>query len=177
MQRISGNGKCKKIKTKINGVNDNLSNQIEHKIIELALKYQVDTVVFEHLNFKNGSYCMRVHYWRKKQIIKKTCARLHTYGIRWATVNPKNTSKLAFDGSGEVDRNKDNYALCEFSTGKRYNCDLSASYNIGARYFIRSILSGMEDVEKDLLKSVINLPSMTKCTYADFLNAVGYVFA
>ena len=31
------------------------------------------------------------------------------------------------------------YELCKFQTGKIYNCDLSASYNIGARYFIREI--------------------------------------
>ena len=31
----------------------------------------------------------------------------------------------------------DNYSMCTFQTGKRYSCDLSASYNIGARYFLR----------------------------------------
>ena len=29
------------------------------------------------------------------------------------------------------------YSMCTFQTGKRYSCDLSASYNIGARYFLR----------------------------------------
>jgi len=50
------------------------------------------------------------------------------------------TSRLAFDGSGRVERDKDNFSLCTFKNGKRYHCDLSASYNIGARYFIREIL-------------------------------------
>ena len=177
LQRTSGNYTCKKIITKINGVNDNLSNQIQHALIDLALKYQVHTVVFEHLDFRNGSYGMRVHYWRKKKIIKKTGNKLHAYGIRWATVNSRNTSKLAFDGSGEVDRNKDNYALCKFTTGKMYNCDLSASYNIGARYFIRAMLSGMTDQEKDALEQAISIPSAVRRTYADFLNVVSYVFA
>jgi hypothetical protein len=29
------------------------------------------------------------------------------------------------------------YDLCLFKNGKVYNCDLNASYNIGARYFLR----------------------------------------
>ena len=36
-----------------------------------------------------------------------------------------------------VTRDTDNYSMCTFQTGKRYSCDLSASYNIGARYFLR----------------------------------------
>jgi hypothetical protein len=31
------------------------------------------------------------------------------------------------------------YNICQFTTGKKYNCDLNASYNIGARYFIREL--------------------------------------
>ncbi|MGN0005305.1 MAG: hypothetical protein ACI37Z_04985 [Candidatus Gastranaerophilaceae bacterium] len=46
------------------------------------------------------------------------------------------TSKLAYDGTGRVLRGKygnhNTYELCTFITGKIYNCDLSASYNIGA---------------------------------------------
>ena len=32
------------------------------------------------------------------------------------------------------------YSLCRFASGKQYNCDLNASYNIGARYLIREHL-------------------------------------
>lgn len=59
-----------------------------------------------------------------------------------------NTSRLAFDGSGRVERGsyvqngetKYNYSICVFPNGKTYHCDLNASYNIGARYFIREML-------------------------------------
>lgn len=59
-----------------------------------------------------------------------------------------NTSKLAYDGSGKVERGtyiqndvkKYNYSICTFQNGKQYHCDLNASYNIGARYFIRELL-------------------------------------
>ncbi|MFR4713013.1 MAG: hypothetical protein ACLUAL_15635 [Blautia wexlerae] len=48
-----------------------------------------------------------------------------------------NTSRLAYDGSGAVTRDWENHSLCTFQTGKRYNCDLSASYNIGAQIFYK----------------------------------------
>ena len=57
------------------------------------------------------------------------------------------TSKLAFDGSGFVLRGKDanlnSYSVCKFPNGKTYNCDLSASYNIGSRYFVRKIIKSV----------------------------------
>ena len=45
--------------------------------------------------------------------------------------------KAGHDGSGEVEREEKNYSMCKFGNGKKYHCDLSASYNIGA-----GILSG-----------------------------------
>jgi hypothetical protein len=33
--------------------------------------------------------------------------------------------------------------MCTFTSGKRYHCDLSASYNIGARYFVREIYKSL----------------------------------
>jgi hypothetical protein len=62
-------------------------------------------------------------------------------GIRVSHVNAWNTSSLAYDGTGKVERGVNhNYSICRFTTGKVYNCDLNASYNIGARYFIREII-------------------------------------
>lgn len=66
--------------------------------------------------------------------------KAHKNGVRFSRVNAMNTSRLAYDGSGVVERGIDNnYSLCEFSNGKTYNCDLNASYNIGARYCIREL--------------------------------------
>lgn len=50
-------------------------------------------------------------------------------------VYARGTSSWAFDGSGQVKRSKTNYSLASFQSGKQYNCDLSASYNIAARYW------------------------------------------
>ena len=52
--------------------------------------------------------------------------------------------------------------------GKRYHCDLSASYNIGARYFIRELLKPLPATERSLLE--VKVPSVkrrTSCVYAD----------
>ena len=78
-----------------------------------------------------------------------------------------NTSKLAFDGSGIVKRNKTNFSLCKFSTGKQYHCDLNASYNIGARYYIKEKLKTLSAKKRLLMEAKV--PSLSKrstCTLA-----------
>lgn len=50
----------------------------------------------------------------------------------------------AYDGTGKVSRSnrKD---LCEFPEGKKYHADLNASYNIGARFFIRATIKPLSE--------------------------------
>ena len=80
--------------------------------------------------------CSKCHpFFTGKQ--KMVEHKAHRCGIRIRRVCAWNTSKLAFDGTGVVTRDTNNYSMCTFQTGKRYSCDLSASYNIGARYFLR----------------------------------------
>ena len=53
----------------------------------------------------------------------------------------------------------------EYAGGKRYNCDLSASYNIGARYFIREILKSVdENQRRDILAKVPEGSHRSTCT-------------
>ncbi len=85
----------------------------------------------------------RIHHWCKRRILELVRGMAMRYGIRVFQVNPKNTSALTFDGSGYVTRDEDNFSLCTFATGKRYDCDLGASYNIAARYFIRAYFKSM----------------------------------
>ena len=87
-----------------------------------------------------------------------------------------NTSRLAYDGSGKVLRGKDagfnTYELCKFTTGKVYNCDLSASKNIGARFFIRVLLKSLSVKEELLvLAKVPELNRRTSCCLATLINA------
>ena len=89
-------------------------------------------------------------------------------GIRISRICAWNTSRLAYDGSGVVLRDQDNHSLCTFQTGKRYNCDLSASYNIGARYFIRELLKPIPATERSLLEAEVpSVKRRTLCVYAD----------
>ena len=93
---------------------------------------------------------------------------VHRRGIRISRICAWNTSRLAYDGSGTVVRDPGNHSLCTFQNGKRYNCDLSASYNIGARYFIRELLKPLPATERSLLEAKV--PSVKRrisCVYAD----------
>ena len=69
---------------------------------------------------------------------------------------------------GSVSRDSKNHSLCVFQTGKRYNCDLSASYNIGARYFIRELLKLLPATERSLLEAKVPVVKRrTSCVYAN----------
>ena len=88
--------------------------------------------------------------------------------MRVSHVNAWNTSKLAYDGSGIVKRGKavsehTPYDVCRFSSGKIYNCDLSASYNIGARYFIRELIKEIPGIQAE----VPDIGSGTRRTLSD----------
>ena len=93
--------------------------------------------------------------WRHRDI-QKTAERLaHRHGMRISRVNAWNTSKLAYDGSGEVKRGRGvseetPYSICRFTNGKYYNCDLNATYNIGARYFIRELIKEVPDIKAEV---------------------------
>lgn len=125
-------------------LNDELAKKISSAIVEFAVLYSVDCIVFEYIDFRGrkakGSKAQRLHMWRKNGIQQYVEHKAHRCGIRISHICAWGTSKLAFDGSGEVVRDETNRALCTFPNGKRYNCDLGASYNIGARYFIRELL-------------------------------------
>ena len=87
-------------------------------------------------------------------------------GIRVSYICAKYTSQLAFDGSGKVVRGKKagfkNDKLCRFTDGRVYNCDLSASKNIGARYFIRVLLKSIP--AKELLQFQAKVPEICRRT-------------
>ena len=97
--------------------------------------------------------------WNHQYVQNLVTHKAHLLGIRISRICAKNTSKLAFDGSGPVLRGKDagfnTYELCKFQNGKIYNCDLSTSYNIGARYFIREIEKLYTPEESELNSEVI----------------------
>ena len=176
IQRNSGNYKYLRnlhINNKINSINENIVNHTVNQIIKICLSYGVDVIVFENLRHKfkraKKSFRARLHRWRKIAIYNKAYEMAHRNGIRVSTVNPNGTSKYAYDGSGEVERDNDNYSICKFVSGKTYNCDLSASYNIAARYYIRETLKPLDVNSRSELETKASLAlSGTKLTYNTF---------
>ena len=176
IQRNSGNYKYLRnlhINNKINSINENIVNHTVNQIIKICLSYGVDVIVFENLRHKfkraKRSFRARLHRWRKIAIYNKAYEMAHRNGIRVSTVNPNGTSKYAYDGSGEVERDNDNYSICKFVSGKTYNCDLSASYNIAARYYIRETLKPLDVNSRSELETKASLAlSGTKLTYNTF---------
>ena len=138
-----GSRKTPGLWSQANNRNRKLSDGTADFIISLAEEFNADVIVFEHLELtgkKRGQKKVLLHHWRAKYVQELVSNRAHARGMHIATVCAWGTSKLAFDGTGEVERKVNgNYSVCKFKTGKIYNCDLSASYNIGARYFIREI--------------------------------------
>ena len=126
-------------------LNTELGRKIAREIVLYASEKKADVIVFEYLEMKgklSGKKKQKLQMWRKRDIQKRCGQQAHRKGIRISRICAWNTSRLAFDGSGKIDRDIQDHRLCTFQNGKRYNCDLSASYNIGARYFIREILNG-----------------------------------
>lgn len=154
--------------------NLNHAHLVAHKIVDYALANNCDVIVFEHLDTKGkkkGSKKQKLSMW-KHQDIQNTTERLaHSFGIRIARVCAWNTSKLAYDGSGVVLRGKKvsedtPYDVCKFQNGKTYNCDLSASYNIGARYFIKELIK----IYPNIMTEVSDIGSGTSRTLSTLWN-------
>ena len=176
VSRQSGVGQSlSHIYTKLDGIKDNHAKQLAARIRKLAVSENVDVVVLEYLDKMkgHGTKAARIHHWCKKRMQDILCGELSRYGIRYSRINPACTSKLAFDGSGLVVRDKDNYSLCTFSTGKQYNCDLNASYNIGARYFIREFLKPLdESQELQLRAKAPEVVKRTNCTLSTYCKII-----
>lgn len=169
-----GARKMPRLWASVKGVNNHIATKTAQFIIDVAHLYHADVIVFEHLNLqgkKKGAKKHRLHHWKARAVQRIVTDKAHKLSMRVSTVCAWNTSILAFDGSGKVIRDKDNYSMCTFQTGKRYNCDLNASYNIGARYFIREILKSLPvKVRLDVQAKVSELSRRTTCTLSTLTN-------
>ncbi len=127
-------------------ISKNIANQTAKQIINFAIANDATTVAIENLrNWKpkggkrKSSLKQRFHGWVKSAIADRLEQLGQEYGIKIVLVYARGTSSTAYDGTGKVKRDKDNYALGTFSTKKRYSIDLSASYNIAARYIAHKL--------------------------------------
>lgn len=175
-----GSHKMPNLWTYAKGVNDDIAVKTAQFIIDTAVLYNADVIVFEHLDLqhkKRGSKKQKLHLWKTQYVQSMVTDKAHRLGIHISRICAWGTSRLAFDGSGKVLRGDEstktdgNYSLCEFQTGKVYNCDLNASYNIGARYFIREILKSIPVTEVQRMEAKV--PSCAKrstCTLSTLIS-------
>ena len=160
-----------------NLINKDISVKTAEFIVNTAILYNVDCIVMEHLDLvkkKRGSKKQKLHMWRAKYVQAMVTDKAHRNFIRISRICAWGTSKLAFDGSGLVQRGKSaelpTYSLCRFASGKQYNCDLNASYNIGARYFIRELLKTLpETAEQAATANVPELAHRSTCTLSSLI--------
>ena len=165
------------------GVNDDIAVKTAKFIMDVAVLYDVDCIVFEHLDIgkkKRGSKKQRLALWKARYVQSMVTHKAHVNGMHISHINAWGTSKLAYDGSGVVlrgnksERTNGNYSICEFQNGKIYNCDLSASYNIGARYFIREILKSLPVTERQRIEAKVpGCAKRSTCTLATLISLNG----
>ena len=161
---------------KVAGISQDIADKTANAILDFGNTHGVDAFVLEHLDFKGKSAVKRAHFWRYKRIYKVLAHRAHQNGLRVARVNARNTSRLAFDGSGWSKRGweitkETPYGLMQFTTGKIYNADLNASYNIGARYFIKHLLKTVTVTQRLALEAKVpQVAKRSTCTLSHFIS-------
>ena len=173
-----GGRKMPRLWAKVKGINSDISSKTAAFIIEVAQRYQADVIVFEHLEKKgkvHGSKKQKLKLWRSQEVQSIVSNKAHRLGMRISHICAWNTSRLAYDGSGIVSRGKNGgfntYELCKFKNGKIYNSDLSASYNIGAKYFIREILKSLnESLRLHIQAKVPECSKRSTCTFSTLIN-------
>ena len=136
-------------------INREIGQKVSARLVKIAKQYDVKYIVFEHLKGwrprggkKRSTLRQKFHGWLHRRIVNLTEMKWSELGGKVVFVNPRGTSSYAYDGSGKLKRSSSNYELAVFTTGKQYNCDLSASYNIGAR-FILKLLGGNSPQDDD----------------------------
>lgn len=171
-----GNKKNTRLWKRVSGISQAIADKTAQAIFEFGSQCGVDVFVLEFLDFKGKQAVKRAHFWRYKRVFSVLGMKAHRYGLRIARVNARNTSHLAFDGSGKVKRGweiskETPYSIIQFASGKIYNADLNASYNIGARYWIRHLLKTVSETKRLALE--VKVPQVAKrntCTLSHLIN-------
>ena len=141
-----GSSFCRQLWDEVRHLTDEIAHQCSSQLVKLAKEHNCQAIVFEHLGKLKVQRCTygaarrrrKFHYWLQGRIQNFTKYKAQAEGIRFSRVLARGTSEQAFDGSGKV-RRFGNRQIALFRNEKFYNSDLSACYNIGARYWIREI--------------------------------------
>lgn len=173
-----GSLKTPRLWSRAKGINDDIAVKTTAFIVDTAILYNADVIVFEHLDRKGkkrGSRKQKLHLWRSQYVQSMVEHKAHRFGMHVSHICAWGTSRLAFDGSGRVLRGSEadlgSYSVCRFQNGKTYNCDLNASYNIGARYFIREILKSVPVKARLALEAKVpQAAKRSTCTLSVLIN-------
>ena len=171
-----GNKKNTRLWKRVSGTSQDIADKTAHAIFGFGNAHGVDSFVLEFLDFKGKHAVKRAHLWRYKRIFSVLGMKAHRHGLRIARVNARNTSRLAFDGSGIVKRGwkiskETPYSIIQFTSGKFYNADLNAAYNIGARYWIRHHLKPVPETERLALEAKVpQVAKRSTCTLSHLIS-------
>ena len=173
----NGNWKTPRLWAKAKGINKDIAVKTAQFLMDIAVFYKADVIVFEHLERsgkKRGSKKQKLHLWKSQSVQSMVENKAHRFGMRIRHICAWGTSRLAFDGSGRVLRGKEadlgSYSLCKFQNGKEYHCDLSASYNIGSRYFVREILKSLPARERLAVEAKVpQVAKRSTCTLSTLI--------
>ena len=161
-------GFCSNAYRKCRNIHQQIGHVVSKRIVNIAADYNSQAIVFEHLKGwkarggrKRSNLRQRFHGWLKALIHDLTVDKWAERGGKSIDISAAYTSKLAYDGSGQVKRDSRNYALATFPTGKRYNADLNGAANIAARGIIKLI--GRNDRESRASKRSSREPRIWAC--------------
>jgi IS605 OrfB family transposase len=144
---VKGQPHCTTLHRRIAGLSHHAARTLASQVAEFAASYGVTVFVIEDLKGwrpKGPSRKMRkkFHRFQHRAIVKALEYKAQEMGARVLEIDPRGTSRYAFDGSGKVKRSKKNAQLATFTTGKQYNADRNGALNIAARGLAK--LKGIE---------------------------------
>ena len=157
-------GFCRHLHLKVKNISEQLAQRASRCIVQHALDNGAHVMVMEDLKYwrprageRKSHLRKRFHTWQHRRLFELISEKFEEAGGRVFTVYPRATSSYAYDGSGRLRRDSSRYELATFASGKRYNADLNASDNIGARYWVHqhdlNQRKGRNDPAPDLGKS------------------------
>lgn len=139
-------GFCKAIYRKARHRNLDMAQRLSREIVAFTQEHGAQAIVLEHLKGykpragrKGSTLRQRFHGWLHRLLAQWIQTRAEELGLLVEYVNRAGTSEFAYDGSGKVRRDGRNWSRVTFATGKRYNADLNACYNIAARFFAKML--------------------------------------
>jgi putative transposase len=154
---MKGQPFCSKLYRRIEGLSLQAARELSSQLMAFATKYGAKVLACEDLKGwkpkgRGKRQRQRFHRFEHRKLVEHVRYKAEETGLRVLEVPPRGTSRWAFDGSGPVERSKENYSNATFASGKQYNADLNAACNIAARGLARIL--GIENPrEKQLTES------------------------